>query len=208
VVTGIFEHEAGNVIDLYLAGTNEPIGCTDNHRFWSEDRKEYIEAGQLRAGERVWTRKLGSTTVAATAPRPGTHRVYNLEVHGEHVYEVGELGTLVHNEYPLYGVSGPAHHIVSHSKNSHRFRWSEAAQELLNDAGSNVRRSKFNKVRLPGHEGPHLELYPRRVPERLDEATTGIAPGSTLYKERVMHELRNIAKDVLADPRKLSGIGP
>jgi hypothetical protein len=85
VVTGVFEHKADDVIDLYLSGADEPIGCTDNHRFWSEDWKDYIEAGQLRAGERVWTRKLGSTTVAATVPRPGTHRVYNLEVHGEHV---------------------------------------------------------------------------------------------------------------------------
>lgn len=108
VVTGIFEHEAGNVIDLYLAGTNEPIGCTDNHRFWSEDRQDYVEARHLRQGERVWSRKLGSTTVAATVPRPGTHRVYNLEVHGEHVYEVGEFGVLVHNKYgTVYRVIRP-----------------------------------------------------------------------------------------------------
>ncbi|MFM8570541.1 MAG: hypothetical protein ACKOAU_02985, partial [Pirellula sp.] len=26
--------------------------------------------------------------------------VYNIEVHGEHVYQVGELGVLVHNAYP------------------------------------------------------------------------------------------------------------
>lgn len=26
--------------------------------------------------------------------------VYNIEVHGEHVYQVGDLGLLVHNAYP------------------------------------------------------------------------------------------------------------
>ncbi len=108
LVTGVFEHEANNVIDLYLSGASDSIGCTDNHRFWSDDRKDYVEAGQLREGERVWTRKLGSTTVAGSVPRPGTHRVYNLEVHGEHVYEVGDLGVLVHNKYmTVYRVIRP-----------------------------------------------------------------------------------------------------
>ncbi len=99
LVTGIFEHTSGSVIDLYLEGAAEPIGCTANHRFWSKDREDYVEAGELRPGERVWTRKLGTTAVVGNAPRSGTHRVWNLEIHGEHVYEVGELGTLVHNSY-------------------------------------------------------------------------------------------------------------
>ncbi len=99
LVTGIFEHEADNVIDLYLDGAKEPIGCTDNHRFWSEEREDYVEAGHLNPGEKVWTHRLGITTVNAAVPRPGLHRVWNLEVHGEHVYEVGELGVLVHNSY-------------------------------------------------------------------------------------------------------------
>ena len=29
--------------------------------------------------------------------------VYNIEVHGEHVYQVGELGVLVHNSCPIKG---------------------------------------------------------------------------------------------------------
>jgi hypothetical protein len=52
--------------------------------------------------------------------------VYNIEVHGEHVYQVGELGVLVHNECPSFAslkrALGPAgerrhwHHIVEQSK--------------------------------------------------------------------------------------------
>ncbi len=99
VVTGTFRHSSANTIDVSITGLAEPIGCTANHRFWSEDREDYVEAGQLREGERVWTRKLGTTAVAGSVPRPGTHRVWNLEIHGEHVYEVGDLGVLVHNSY-------------------------------------------------------------------------------------------------------------
>ncbi|MFN6140636.1 MAG: hypothetical protein ACK480_19280, partial [Planctomycetota bacterium] len=38
--------------------------------------------------------------------------VYNIEVHGEHVYQVGELGVLVHNVSSISGVSRvwPKHH--------------------------------------------------------------------------------------------------
>jgi hypothetical protein len=35
---------------------------------------------------------------ASSLPPPACF-VYNIEVHGEHVYQVGELGVLVHNNY-------------------------------------------------------------------------------------------------------------
>ncbi len=50
LVTGIFEHTSGSVIELYLDGAAEPIGCTANHRFWSKDREDYVETGELRSG--------------------------------------------------------------------------------------------------------------------------------------------------------------
>ncbi len=99
IVTGRFIHQSADVIDLHLDGLGKPIGCTANHPFWSEDRQEFVEAAELDTGEHVQTRLHGPIRVTRIAPRPGKHPVYNLEIHGEHVYEVSHLGVLVHNTY-------------------------------------------------------------------------------------------------------------
>ena len=98
VVTGRFIHQSsGNLIDLYVEGEPDPIGVTDNHRFWSVDRNEFVEAAELLSQEHL-KRADGSTArVAGKISRPRDELVYNLEVHGEHVYLVGCDGILVHS---------------------------------------------------------------------------------------------------------------
>lgn len=62
------------------------------------DRQEYVQAGQLEIGERLQTLHGHTKTVVSNLPRPGPKSdVYNLEVHAEHTYFVGEDGVLVHN---------------------------------------------------------------------------------------------------------------
>ena len=97
VVSGKFIHEATNCIDLHIEGHGNPIGCTDNHPFWSEDRQEFIPAGELNQGERVLLYSGETAKIAQKLPRPGPETVYNLEIWGEHVYCVGNNGVLVHN---------------------------------------------------------------------------------------------------------------
>ncbi len=96
IVTATFKHEPDGELLTVTVG-NDEIGCTANHPFWSEDRQEFVAAGQLREGERVRTRLEEVAAVVAIKPRPPTDWVYNLEVQGEHVYEVGPGGVLVHN---------------------------------------------------------------------------------------------------------------
>jgi hypothetical protein len=98
IVTATFKHEPNGELLTVTVG-NDEIGCTANHPFWSEDRQEFVEAGQLRQGERVRTRLEEVAAVVAIKPRPPTEWVYNFEVQGEHVYEVGPNGILVHNVY-------------------------------------------------------------------------------------------------------------
>jgi hypothetical protein len=77
---------------------SKPIGVTDNHLFWSEDRGEFIEIGRMDIGERVRTLFGETKILAQKLPRPGPPaEVYNLEVHEEHVYFVGDDGVLAHN---------------------------------------------------------------------------------------------------------------
>ncbi|MFY7876510.1 MAG: Hint domain-containing protein, partial [Pirellula sp.] len=77
-------------------GFIETITGTPIHPIWSVDRQEWVPLGELTEGETLQgfdglaiVLGLSLTTVA----KP----VYNIEVHGEHVYQVGELGLLVHN---------------------------------------------------------------------------------------------------------------
>ncbi len=97
VVTGTFAHISDNVIDLQLEGQDKSIGCTGNHPFWSVDRQEFIEAGQLLEGEQVLLYNGETKRVVQKLPRPGPQVVYNLEVYAEHVYHVTQDGVLVHN---------------------------------------------------------------------------------------------------------------
>ncbi|MEZ6132845.1 MAG: polymorphic toxin-type HINT domain-containing protein [Planctomycetaceae bacterium] len=126
VITATFHHTSGDVIDLVVAdgvvpsgavgddlsasepntehrtlktiGEAETIGTTSNHPFWSVDRNEYVQAGSLDPGECLKTLHGDTKVVVSNLPRPGPQLdVYNLEVHAEHVYFVGEGGVLVHN---------------------------------------------------------------------------------------------------------------
>ncbi|MFM9961275.1 MAG: polymorphic toxin-type HINT domain-containing protein, partial [Planctomycetaceae bacterium] len=97
LVTGKFEHEATNVIDLYVEGQDEPIGTTANHPFWSEDRQAFVEAQSLRPGENLLNAEGQRIRVITHSARPGPATVYNLEVDGANVYHVSDDGLLVHN---------------------------------------------------------------------------------------------------------------
>ena len=97
LVTGTFEHIAQETIDLQIEGQEKPIGCTPTHPIWSEDREEFVPAGDLIEGERVRVLNGDTKRVVQKLPRPGPEVVYNLEVFGEHVYHVTSDGVLVHN---------------------------------------------------------------------------------------------------------------
>ncbi|MDR2409978.1 MAG: HINT domain-containing protein [Bacteroidales bacterium] len=112
VITGTFHHEAANTIDLYVEGLSKPIGCTDNHPFWSVTRNEFVEAGKLQSGEELHLYNGQTTKVIQILPRPGPEQVHNLEVMNEHVYRVTNDGILVHNSCAIgtYG-KDKGHHI-------------------------------------------------------------------------------------------------
>ena len=102
VVTGRFKHEAdasSGVVHLALEDQFEPTGVTDNHPYWSVDRREFVRVGQLRVGELVDTIH-GPKRVVSVTPIDHNGFLYNLET-TEHVYRVGSVGTLVHNACPI-----------------------------------------------------------------------------------------------------------
>jgi hypothetical protein len=115
VVTTRFATDAAAVVDLYMEGEERPIGVTPNHRVFSADRGTWVEAGALRAGERlvsVGKDEAGEVVgpvnqgdgpqrvliVARVDPREERTPVYNLEVSRYHTYLVGEQGVWAHNQ--------------------------------------------------------------------------------------------------------------
>lgn len=96
IITGTFRHTSKAVLDLRLASSEEPIGTTANHPFWSEDRQQFVRADSLKPGEQVRT-MTGTARVASIQPRGSPDTVFNIEVLGQHVYRVGNQGVLVHN---------------------------------------------------------------------------------------------------------------
>jgi hypothetical protein len=97
LVTAKFTHTAANVIDLRVASESEPIGTTSNHPFWSEDRQDWVQAGELQLGEQLQLIDGTRTQVASIAENPETQPVYDLTVDAQHTYHVGASGVLVHN---------------------------------------------------------------------------------------------------------------
>jgi Colicin D/Pretoxin HINT domain len=81
---------------LGVDGQIEVLEGTTIHPIWSIDRDDWIQLSELQEGERLQATDRIATVVSiaiVTCSLP----VYNIEVHGEHVYQVGELGLLVHN---------------------------------------------------------------------------------------------------------------
>ena len=99
-VTATFRHAAANVLDLAIEGESRPLGTTGNHPVWSEDRREFVRADTLTVGERLLNEAGETVRVTAASPRGPPEPVFNLEVHGQHVYRVGDGGLLVHNGGP------------------------------------------------------------------------------------------------------------
>ena len=78
-------------------GTTKVLERTTVHPIWSVDRNDWIQLRELRKGERLQASD-GIAAVVSIAIVSTNVPVYNIEIHGEHVYQVGELGLLVHND--------------------------------------------------------------------------------------------------------------
>jgi hypothetical protein len=109
VVTATFKtREVNTIVRAEIIGpdgTIEKIEGTPIHPIWSVDRNDWVPLGELIEGETLQASN-GIATVLSLALVTCSVPVYNIEVHGEHVYQVGELGLLVHNAYPTDPIEG------------------------------------------------------------------------------------------------------
>ena len=106
IVTGKFVHHSNDLVEIQVAGLEEPIRCTANHPFWSATKQEFVRADQLSKGEFLQglDSQLAVLSVSESASRD---QVMNLEVQFDHVYLVSHLGVLVHNNCGEPGFPAP-----------------------------------------------------------------------------------------------------
>jgi hypothetical protein len=89
-------HVVASVDVLGADGTVETITGTTIHPVWSVDRQEWVPLSELSEDETLQGLD-GLAVVLGVSLSRVSEPVYNIEVHGEHVYQVGELGLVVHN---------------------------------------------------------------------------------------------------------------
>lgn len=80
-------------------GSIELVEGTTVHPIWSEDRQDFIPLAELLPGETLRAAD-GPAMVLSLVVLNKAVPVYNVEVHGEHVYQVGTFGIHVHNSTP------------------------------------------------------------------------------------------------------------
>lgn len=92
--------------------------------------------------------------------------------------------------------ASPIHHIATNKNFISSVRggpWSGRFQRLFDRAGLDMN-DALNRVRIPGHAGPHPEAYHRAVLDRLTQAVQGTS--GSAYRQALETELRSLARDV------------
>jgi hypothetical protein len=97
LVTGTFKSTGATTFLINVAGIDKPIECTGSHPFWSVDSNTFIATSNLKPGDRLQLRNDQTAQVLSVLPQNQKKIVYNIEVLGEHVYEVTTSGILTHN---------------------------------------------------------------------------------------------------------------
>ncbi len=132
-------------------GKIEVLAGTTIHPIWSVDRQDWVPLGELLEGEQLQA-ATGIAAVLSITIQKTTTAVYNIEVRGEHVYEVGSLSLLAHNTCGTDVLQRGGHKILPRTANGlnefndlalHRREWGRALEALKHAEGlGNVHRNR------------------------------------------------------------------
>ena len=96
IVTGRFvTRQVGNLVEVTLENGTTFTGTT-THPVWIPAKHDWVELGDLQEGEQLETLVGPMAAIAVRRPRQILD-VFNIEVHGHHVYRITDDGVLVHN---------------------------------------------------------------------------------------------------------------
>ena len=81
-----------------LWALRDTLGMTGWHKMFSESRGAWVSASELEIGE-VLRGHDGPVVVTQLMRDPAVQRVYNMSVEADHVYYVGAIEALAHNNW-------------------------------------------------------------------------------------------------------------
>jgi hypothetical protein len=92
---------------------------------------------------------------------------------------------------------GPVHHLATNKNRLSTARggpWTPRFQEVFEGAGYGLD-DAINKVRVPGHAGPHPEAYHQAVFDRLVSSVQGLRRGTDQYRAAFEAEMQAIRQE-------------
>ena len=171
------------------------IETTPEHPFYV-DGKGWTDAQELEVGDLLISTDGQLTPVEDVRFTGETKPVYNMSITNDHTYFVGDadwqFSVWVHNTYG----ADPLHHLATNKNYKSAVRggpWSPRFEEMFGKAGLHLD-DTVNKIRVPGHKGPHPELYHRIVHKRLTDATESLSGAQ--YRNALIAELDALKKEV------------
>ncbi|QDT39253.1 Cadherin domain protein [Stratiformator vulcanicus] len=210
-VEEVFERTTDHLRHLKIrsdAGEVQDFETTDEHPFWSETRKAWVDAGDLEPGEKLTGPNGEQFTLVLTqrAEHPEGVTVYNFRVADAHTYYVAANNNprgppvLVHNaEYvPGGGRPNQIHHFATNKNN----KYTPAMEEIADSYGLKLD-DAWNKSSLP-HLGRHPNKYHDFVLEGMRRAQKEAGSNTDLFLE--LYNLY-VKEPVRLNPDLLRSIG-
>ena len=226
-VTGRFvTRQVAETVRITLADGTQLEG-TPVHPIWSVDRNDFVELSELSVGERLQTAS-GPLAIASIETRRVPVPVYNIEVRGQHVYQVTDVGILVHNAQPclpivarttsenstLLGrnmaregraVSGgeAAGHIVASGGTKRQWQSAARSRAILYRYGIDIN-DAANGIPI-GHPRPHNTMHTGRFNRSVEARLKGVVQsmsdqgyGHRATRQALRTELRSIGQEILS----------
>ncbi|MCC6322744.1 MAG: hypothetical protein IT438_15050 [Phycisphaerales bacterium] len=164
LVLATITHLNGAVLTIRLDGTDQVIEPTASHLIYSEDREDWVPAGELRVGEHLRT-TTGLVAIIGIDSKSGVCRVYNLEVETDHVYFVSPMGVLVHNDCPAIARDP---NTIRFSQDSISASFRNPAYGKINDLrdglkSRNIKPESVEPIRLVERKGHLISIDNRRL---------------------------------------------
>ncbi|UFH31460.1 DUF4280 domain-containing protein [Chryseobacterium sp. C-71] len=183
--------------------TGEFVRVTPEHRFFCND--EWIEAGNLKAGDLLHLKGGDYTTVISIETLPHYGKVYNFDIEDNENYYVTEDGILVHNGY---AAGSPEHKAQAWDDYQARGgewdynRWSNTYEANMQNAnrGNAAADNYHNELGWGAREQTvKVEINGQTVNRRLDiadvDAKMGVEVKSGNYFSRTEDIMSEIERD-------------
>ncbi|MFD9890121.1 polymorphic toxin-type HINT domain-containing protein [Amycolatopsis sp. NPDC059027] len=126
-----------DLVDLVLDGAigAQALTTTEHHPFWEARTHHWIEAGELRAGDRLVAPSQKYVGVLDVQRRAGRSRTYDLTVDGVHTYYVlaGAVPVLVHNTNCFSTTAGEAVKFLKPTQKTRTWEQEAALEHLSNE---------------------------------------------------------------------------